>query len=33
MVGLLQAKNGFMVNLAVFKTQYRMVGALLDTRS
>ena len=32
-VGLLQAKNGFMANLAVFKAQDRMVGALLDTRS
>ncbi len=32
-VGLLQAKNGFMANLAVFKTQDRMVGALLDTKT
>lgn len=31
-VGLLQAKNGFMANLAVFKAQDRMVGALLDAR-
>ena len=33
LVGLLQAKHGFMANLAVFKTQDRMVGALLDVKS
>ncbi len=31
-VGLLQAKNSFMANLAVFKTQDRMMGALLDAK-
>jgi len=31
-VGLLQAKHGFMANLAVFKAQDRMLGALLDAR-
>lgn len=31
-VGQLQAKNGFMANLAVFKAQERMVGALLDAK-
>ncbi|MEP7102029.1 MAG: flagellar basal body rod protein [Burkholderiales bacterium] len=30
-VGLLQAKNAFLANLAVFKTSTRMTGALLDT--
>jgi len=29
-VGLLQAKNAFLANLAVFKTSERMTGALLD---
>ena len=29
-VGLLQAKNGFLANLAVFRTADRMTGALLD---
>jgi len=28
----LQAKNSFIANLAVFKTQDKMAGALLDTR-
>lgn len=32
-VGQLQAKNSFMANLAVFKTQDRMVGSLLDTKT
>jgi flagellar hook protein FlgE len=31
-VGLLQARHGFMANLAVFKTQDRMLGALLNAR-
>ena len=31
-VGLLQAKHAFLANLAVFKTQDRMIGSLLDTR-
>lgn len=30
MVGQLQARNGFLANLAVFKTQDQMAGALLD---
>jgi flagellar hook protein FlgE len=30
-VGLLQAKHAFMANLAVFKTQDRMMGSLIDT--
>jgi flagellar hook protein FlgE len=30
MVGLLQAKNSFLANLAVFKTGDRMTGSLLD---
>lgn len=30
MVRLLQAKNSFLVNLAVFRTGDRMMGALLD---
>ena len=30
MVGLLQAKNGFLANLAVFRTGDAMAGALLD---
>lgn len=30
MVGLLQAKNGFLANLAVFRSSDRMLGALLD---
>ncbi len=29
----LQAKNSFIANLAVFKTQDKMAGALLDTRA
>lgn len=33
MVGLLEAKNAFLANLAVFKTSDRMVGSLLDTVS
>lgn len=32
-VNLLQAKSGFGANLAVFKAQDRMVGALLDAKS
>lgn len=32
-VGLLQAKNSFLANLAVFKTGARMTGTLLDTLS
>ena len=31
MVGLLSAKHHFLANLAVFKTQDRMLGSLLDT--
>ena len=31
MVGLLQAKNAFLANLAVFRTGDRMTGSLLDT--
>ena len=30
MVGLLQAKNAFLANLAVFKTSDQMTGSLLD---
>lgn len=30
MVGLLQAKNAFLANLAVFKTSEQMMGSLLD---
>ena len=30
MVHMLQAKNSFLANLAVFKTSNRMAGALLD---
>jgi len=30
-VGLLSAKQHFLANLAVFKTQDRMLGSLLDT--
>ena len=30
MVGLLQGKNAFFANLAVFRTTDRMVGSLLD---
>lgn len=30
MVGLLQGKNAFLANLAVFRTSERMTGALLD---
>jgi flagellar basal body rod protein FlgG len=30
MVGLLQAKNAFLSNLAVFRTGDRMMGSLLD---
>ena len=32
-VALLQARHGLMANLAVFKAQDRMVGALLDAQS
>lgn len=32
-VDLMQAKHSFVANLAVFKTQDRMLGSLLDTRS
>ena len=31
LVDQLQAKNAFLANLAVFKTDSRMLGALLDT--
>ena len=31
MVGLLQAKNAFLANLAIFKTSAQMSGTLLDT--
>ena len=31
MVGLLQSKNAFLANLAVFRTSDRMAGVLLDT--
>jgi flagellar hook-associated protein FlgK len=31
MVGLLQAKNAFLANLAVFRAGDRMAGTLLDT--
>ena len=31
MVGLLQAKNSFLANLAVFKASAKMTGTLLDT--
>jgi len=30
MVGMLEAKNAFLANLAVFRTSDRMAGALLD---
>jgi flagellar hook protein FlgE len=30
-VGLLQAKNAFLANLAVFRTGDRMLGSLIDT--
>jgi hypothetical protein len=30
MVGLLESKNSFLANLAVFRTGDRMAGALLD---
>lgn len=33
MVGQLVAKNQFLANLAVFKTQDQMMGALLDATS
>jgi flagellar basal body rod protein FlgG len=33
MVGLLQAKNAFLANLAVFRTSDRMMGSLLDVAS
>lgn len=33
MVGLLQQKNAFMANLAVFRTGEQMMGSLLDIRS
>ncbi len=32
-VGLLQAKNAFLANLAVFKTSEQMMGSLLDITS
>jgi flagellar basal body rod protein FlgG len=32
MVAQLQAKNAFLVNLAVFKTSNQMAGALLDQK-
>jgi len=32
-VGLLQAKNAFLANLAVFRASDRMTGALLDIRA
>jgi flagellar hook protein FlgE len=32
-VGLLQAKNAFLANLAVFRTGDRMLGSLIDTLS
>jgi flagellar basal body rod protein FlgC len=32
MVAQLQAKNAFLANLAVFKTQDKMAGALLNTK-
>lgn len=32
-VGLLQAKNAFLANLAVFRAGDRMMGALLDIRA
>ena len=32
-VGLLQAKNAFLANLAVFRTGDRMMGSLLDVAS
>lgn len=31
LVGLLQAKNAFLANLAVFRADERMTGTLLDT--
>lgn len=31
LVGLLQARNSFLANLAVFRTSDRMAGSLLDT--
>lgn len=33
MVGQLQAKNAFLANLAVFKTNDKIAGALLDTKA
>lgn len=33
MVGQLVAKNSFLANLAVFKTNDKMLGALLDAKS
>lgn len=33
MVGLLQAKNAFLANLAVFRASDRMMGSLLDVAS
>ncbi|WP_394790521.1 flagellar basal body protein [Rhodoferax sp.] len=33
MVDQLQAKNSFLANLAVFKTNDRMLGSLLDTQA
>jgi len=33
LVAQLQAKNAFLMNLAVFKTSDKMAGALLDTKA
>lgn len=33
MVGLLEAKNSFLANLAVFRSSDAMAGALLDMKS
>lgn len=33
MVGLLQSKNAFLANLAVFKADDQMMGSLLDVQS
>ena len=33
MVSQLQAKNAFLVNLAVFKTSNQMAGALIDQKA
>jgi hypothetical protein len=32
-VGLLQSKNAFLANLAVFRTSDRMLGSLFDTNA